>query len=648
MKRLAILLLLIFPFLFACSGKDNLEPSKDTEVRAQSVSVIPTSKDLTIGETVQLSATVSPSNATRKDITWSSSKSSVATVSSSGLVTAVSEGTTTITATADGKNGTCSISVTKAYVAVAEVKFEKTELSLFEGDEATLTASVLPEDATDKTINWSSSDNSIATIESGKVKAIKEGSATITASAGAVKAECKVTVSMKYGAVAITNLKPVDILPIVGQIEVGDKKAYDHIEHLRLAEATRIRDMMWEYGAGTHSKEEYRQLMGRLNVGMRGEVPLEYDNYEMIGDAVFHDNGSDHAHTEWNTLTVLLKHSDLKIVGETMATSWQSNLIDYCKAFPNTIVIIGCSSYSEASNKSNYEKYLLKDDILYLSKMKNFIIFAAGTNIEHPSGITKNKIYNGEYEADEHGKYSLCSMANSDKNTQPGSHLFVTVATNPSGDIDQTNEIYESSKFPIGFANDVLFSGRAFPRHSTMGGGRIEAESGKYATSHTNYVNVAMMGICFQLYAEVKDVDELLEMVRSTCLTDHIRFEGQDQPLQLINHAGFIKKYLTPQNLPTAISDGETISLDKGYYKGVLFSIPGAEVKIGDDWIAFDNKNKEVILSQNPMTLEWRLNGDLLKRYGYTPGQTVEGQVIIVDDNWGGLRLEVPLAVQLK
>ena len=179
-------------------------------------------------------------------------------------------------------------------------------------------------------------------------------------------------------------------------------------------------------------------------------------------------------------------------------------------------------------------------------------------------------------------------------------------------------------------------------------GGRIVAESGKYATSHTNYVNVAMMGICFQLYAEVKDVDELLEMVRSTCLTDHIRFEGQDQPLQLINHAGFIKKYLIPKALPTAISAGETITLAKGYYKGVLFSIPGAEVKIGGDWIAFDNKNRDVILSQNPMTLEWRLNGDLLKRYGYASGQTVEGQVITVDDNWGGLRLEVPVSVQLR
>ena len=335
------------------------------------------------------------------------------------------------------------------------------------------------------------------------------------------------------------------------------------------------------------------------------------------------------------------------VVSETNGKNWQTNQIDYCNAYPNTLVIIGCSAYMDADNKTDYERYLLKNSILDLCKMKNFIIFAAGTNIEHPSGITKNKIYNGEYEADEHGKYSLCSMANSDKNTQPGSHLFVTVATNPSGDIDQTNEIYESSKFPVGFHNDVLFSGRSFPYHSTTDD-KIHAKSGKIPTSHANYVNVAMMGICFQLYAEVKDVDELLEMVRSTCLTDHIRFEGQDQPLQLINHAGFIKKYLTPQNLPTTISAGETISLDKGYYKGVLFGIPGAEVKINGEWVAFDNKNKDAILSQNPMTLEWRLNGDLLKRYGYTSGQTVEGQIITVDDKWGGLRLEVPMSIKIN
>lgn len=563
MKRLAILLLFILPFLFACSGKENLEPSKDTEVRAQSVSVIPTSKDLTIGETVQLSATVSPSNATRKDITWSSSKSSVATVSSSGLVTAVSEGT-----------------------------------------------------------------------------------ATITASAGAVKAECKVTVSMKYGAVAITDLKPVDILPIVGQIEVGDKKAYDHIEHLRLVEATRIRDMMWEYGAGTHSKEEYRQLMGRLNVGMTREVPLGFDNYELIGPET-DTEPDDHAHTEWHTLVTLVRFANYKLVSS-MSKGWHGNLAEFLKTVPGSINIFGNSSYPNGSSREQLNRSpSFSDGVLDLCNEKNLVIFAAGTNIDTKNSIRRSKIYNWDYEADEHGMYSLVSLANSDMNTRPESHLFVTVATNPSGDIDQTNEIYESSKFPVGFHNDVLFSGRSFPYHSTTDD-KIHAKSGKIPTSHANYVNVAMMGICFQLYAEVKDVDELLEMVRSTCLTDHIRFEGQDQPLQLINHAGFIKKYLTPQNLPAAISDGETISLDKGYYKGVLFSIPGAEVKIGGDWIAFDNKNKEVILSQNPMTLEWRLNGDLLKKYGFTSGQTVEGQVITIDDQWGGLRLELPMTVQLK
>ena len=157
-----------------------------------------------------------------------------------------------------------------------------------------------------------------------------------------------------------------------------------------------------------------------------------------------------------------------------------------------------------------------------------------------------------------------------------------------------------------------------------------------------------MMSICFQMYAEAKDVFELLDMVRSTCLTDYIRLDGQTQPLQLINPAGLYKKYLTPQNLPATISSGETIHLDKGYYKGVIFSIPGAEVKVNGEWIAFDNKNKDIIMSQNPMNLEWRLNGELLQKYGYTSGQTVEGQIITVDDKWGGLRLEVPMTIKIQ
>ena len=61
---------------------------------------------------------------------------------------------------------------------------------------------------------------------------------------------------LPYNAVPVTDLKPEEILPFLGQIETGD--SYDHIEHLRVAEASRIIDMMWEYGAGHHIKEDYQ------------------------------------------------------------------------------------------------------------------------------------------------------------------------------------------------------------------------------------------------------------------------------------------------------------------------------------------------------------------------------------------------------
>ena len=156
------------------------------------------------------------------------------------------------------------------------------------------------------------------------------------------------------------------------------------------------------------------------------------------------------------------------------------------------------------------------------------------------------------------------------------------------------------------------------------------------------------MSICFQLYAEVEDVDELLEMVRSTALTNYIRLEGQVQPLQLINPAGFIKKYLMSSELPESVSFGETANLEKGYYKGVVFDIPGAEVKIGEEWLPATEENGEKIKSANPFNVEWRLNGILLRKMGYKSGDTIEGRMLLVDDQWNGLRLEVPVSVQLN
>ena len=209
MNRLTIFLLITLPILFACTQKEQ-------EVRVESVSINQSSVELEIGKTLQLNATVSPSTATRKDITWTSSKSSVASVSSSGLVTAVSEGTTTITAAADGKKGECTVTVFKGFVAVSEVKLGKTEVTLYVCEEETLTASVLPDNATDKTITWTSSDKSIASVESGKVKAVKKGEATITAKAGDKTAEAKIVVLAPVSGITL-NKNRLDM--IIGETE---------------------------------------------------------------------------------------------------------------------------------------------------------------------------------------------------------------------------------------------------------------------------------------------------------------------------------------------------------------------------------------------------------------------------------------------
>ena len=163
-----------------------------------SVTLNKTSLALTEQETFQLSATVSPDNATDKTVTWSSSNTAVATVSSNGLVTAVQEGSTTITAKAGDKTATCTVTVSKKVIPVTSVSLNKTSLALTEQETFQLSATVSPDNATDKTVTWSSSNTAVATVSSnGLVTAVQEGSATITAKAGDKTATCTVTVSKK-------------------------------------------------------------------------------------------------------------------------------------------------------------------------------------------------------------------------------------------------------------------------------------------------------------------------------------------------------------------------------------------------------------------------------------------------------------------
>ena len=99
-------------------------------------------------------------------------------------------------------------------------------------------------------------------------------------------------------------------------------------------------------------------------------------------------------------------------------------------------------------------------------------------------------------------------------------------------------------------------------------------------------------------------------------------------------------------DVPSSIASGETVKLTKGYYKGIVFNIPGAEVLINGEWIPFTAQNEQIIKQQNPMNLEWRLNSALYKKMGIN--SNVQGEIIAVDDQWNGLSITKDFSVQVK
>jgi len=167
---------------------------KDIEV--ESVELNKTEAELVVGETFRLEATVLPEEASGLTVTWSSSASEIVSVDDEGNVSALSEGKATITAEAGGVKATCDVTVSSASIPVESVTVSEESIEIKIGETFTLTATVLPENAEDKTVTWSSSDNAIATVsDDGVVTGVAVGNATIVAAAGQRTAVCSVKVS---------------------------------------------------------------------------------------------------------------------------------------------------------------------------------------------------------------------------------------------------------------------------------------------------------------------------------------------------------------------------------------------------------------------------------------------------------------------
>lgn len=176
-----------------------------------SVALSATKTNIGVGETTTISATPTPSNASLNNETWSSSDSSVATVSNNGIVTGVKAGTATITYSVDGETAkvTNTISITVSNIAVTGVNVTPTTETISVNETLTLSATISPSNATNKNVTFSSADDDVATVNSsGLVTGVAPGivNITVTTQDGGFTATASITVTEKE-ALAKTHIE---------------------------------------------------------------------------------------------------------------------------------------------------------------------------------------------------------------------------------------------------------------------------------------------------------------------------------------------------------------------------------------------------------------------------------------------------------
>lgn len=177
----------------ACCGEYSDKVRITVIVPAEEIKISRDSLDLNKGEETSLTAEVLPEDTTEgRDVSWSSSDSSVARVDGNGSVTAVSPGRCTIRAGHGPLSASCTVNVSAPLTGIG---LNKTDVTLLTGDSVSFSVEYYPWDTTDdRSVSWSSSDNAIATVSGGKVQAISAGTVTITATVGRFSASATVRV----------------------------------------------------------------------------------------------------------------------------------------------------------------------------------------------------------------------------------------------------------------------------------------------------------------------------------------------------------------------------------------------------------------------------------------------------------------------
>lgn len=211
-----------------------VEMPDNGSVLATNISLSHSTLSLAANETATLTATITPSNVTVESVRWTSSDTNVATVSSEGVVSAITDGTATITVTTnDGTNlsASCKLTVSPPVKATA-IGLSQTSLSFTAANETvTLTSTITPSNVTDGSVTWTSSNTNVATVSSeGVVTAIANGTATITATTNDgtnLSSTCTVSVNIAVPTEPDTDISALDNVIYLNKVEAGAGQKFD-------------------------------------------------------------------------------------------------------------------------------------------------------------------------------------------------------------------------------------------------------------------------------------------------------------------------------------------------------------------------------------------------------------------------------------
>ena len=256
------------------------------EVAATGVFISSTSLALDYGEEASLTAIVLPASATNRNVIWSSSDPSIVSVTQEGALTAVGIGTATVTVTTEdgGYTGSCSVTVTG--ISVESVSLDHTILTIAKDATAQLTATVLPENASNPAVTWSSSDETIATVsEDGIVTGIKAGSATITVTTedGNKTTSCQVTVEMAIN--GHTFVEMGDGLKWA-TMNVGATSEANYGDYFAWGETSPKTDYSWATYQHMYSGMTTYTGINKYQVADNQTSAMWYDDGEFVGDGI--------------------------------------------------------------------------------------------------------------------------------------------------------------------------------------------------------------------------------------------------------------------------------------------------------------------------------------------------------------------------